>query len=230
MSSYRASSRSGDWLPGLLLIRIDVLRGLTGSSRPIRQQEKTGLGNSKSCSGIFSEEAGYPFRAFFQGVARITGPLPRDACCSSRLESSSAARSPCSKRGPQGARLVTIFAKTVPAARPIRPLAGAPAPHRRGRAGTPRRRPRQLHRVRLRIRESGGSGRCVGDPPLEARLPSEELVQRFADDLKLSLNGRPEHGIGMILLVGSSCGELAAVQEVRERLKEELAQSSMWTG
>lgn len=50
--------------------------------------------------------------------------------------------------------------------------------------------------------------RCIGDPFTEARFPPEELVQCFADDLELSLNGRPQHGIGTILLKGSSGGEL----------------------
>lgn len=50
--------------------------------------------------------------------------------------------------------------------------------------------------------------RCIGDPLTEAWLPPEELVQCFADDLELPLDSRPQHGIGTILLKGSSGGEL----------------------
>jgi hypothetical protein len=50
--------------------------------------------------------------------------------------------------------------------------------------------------------------RRIRNPLTETWLTPEELVQRFADDLELPLDGRPQHGIVTILLKGPPGGEL----------------------
>jgi hypothetical protein len=48
----------------------------------------------------------------------------------------------------------------------------------------------------------------IRDPLLQIRFPPEELIECFTDDLKLPLHCGPEHGVGMILPVGSAGGKL----------------------